>query len=122
MKTPKPTNPNNLAECDAWFEEIKAAHPGKEVYLITVPRNIPKSVDEHVEYAKCAIRKMQRSELEAVMGLQQQRMMLTASETILNTCWVAGDEEIKTDDDLFLGAHTAMAGMVTMRLGLLKKS
>jgi len=37
------------------------------------------------------------------------------NELILNDCWLAGDEEIKTDDSLFLAASSKMAQLIEVK-------
>lgn len=43
------------------------------------------------------------------------------NETILTNCWLAGDEEIKTDDSLFLGICGHLSEIVEIKEGELKK-
>ena len=43
------------------------------------------------------------------------------NEILLNNCWLAGDEEIKTDDALFLGVSTKLGELVEVKEAELKK-
>lgn len=43
------------------------------------------------------------------------------NETLLNNCWLGGDDEIKTDDSLFLGASAVLAELVEIKEASLKK-
>ena len=38
-----------------------------------------------------------------------------AGEIILNTCWISGDDEIKTDDGLFAAAAFAVFEMIQVK-------
>ncbi len=46
---------------------------------------------------------------------------LRFSETMLNECWLGGDERIKTDDSLFLGAASKVAELVEVKEAVIKK-
>lgn len=43
------------------------------------------------------------------------------NEVLLNNCWLAGDEEIKTDDSLFLGVSSHLAELIEIKEAELKK-
>ncbi|HOZ84534.1 MAG TPA: hypothetical protein PK191_03535 [Niabella sp.] len=43
------------------------------------------------------------------------------NEIILNGCWLAGDEEIKTDDALFLSASGKIAELIEVKESVLVK-
>lgn len=43
------------------------------------------------------------------------------NEVILRNCWLGGDEEIKTDDALFLGAGTVLAEIIQVREASIEK-
>ena len=68
-------------------EEWKAKHG--ELFEITV------------EGKSCILHRPTRRDLSYVSVLKDPIKM---SETMLNQLWVVGDEEIKTDDSLFLAA------------------
>jgi hypothetical protein len=43
------------------------------------------------------------------------------NDTLFNSCWLDGDSEIKTDDDLYLSASARFADVVEIRETSLKK-
>lgn len=43
------------------------------------------------------------------------------NEILLNNCWLDGDEEIKTDDALFLGVSAKLGELVEVKEAELKK-
>ena len=43
------------------------------------------------------------------------------SRVILISCWLTGDEEIKTNDDYFLTAHRRLGEMIEIKEGEIKK-
>lgn len=43
------------------------------------------------------------------------------NEILLKNCWLDGDEEIKTDDSLFLGVSSKLAELVEIKEAELKK-
>jgi hypothetical protein len=46
---------------------------------------------------------------------------IVANETILNDCWIAGDEEIKTDDSLFLSVCSKLNELIVIEISELGK-
>lgn len=47
--------------------------------------------------------------------------MITANEVLLNSIWLEGDEEIKTNDSLFLSAIPQLGQMMNIKQGSLRK-
>ena len=43
------------------------------------------------------------------------------NEIVLNQCWIAGDEEIREDDDYFLAACPVLEGLMESKQAELKK-
>lgn len=43
------------------------------------------------------------------------------NEILLNNCWIEGDEEIKTNDSLFLGVSAQLAELIEIREATIKK-
>ena len=43
------------------------------------------------------------------------------NEIMLRNCWLAGDEEIKTDDALFLGVSAKLGELIDIKEAELKK-
>jgi hypothetical protein len=46
---------------------------------------------------------------------------LKFNEILLNNCWLGGDEEIKTDDSLFLAASSKIAEIIEVKEAELEK-
>jgi hypothetical protein len=46
---------------------------------------------------------------------------IKTNEIILKNCWLAGDEEIKTADDLFLGASAQLGKIINIAQGELQE-
>lgn len=46
---------------------------------------------------------------------------LEFGEILINNCWLAGDEEIKTNDDLFLAVTTKLDALVQFKQAEIKK-
>ena len=85
------------------------------VYELRIPRN-----DDGTEFAVGYIRKPKRNELVPIIP-QMQSNPIGSMEILLNTVWLAGDDEIKDDDDLFFGAIQELQNIVTFRVAELKK-
>tara|TARA_R100001015_G_C4531229_1_gene97572 strand:+ start:209 stop:475 length:267 start_codon:yes stop_codon:yes gene_type:complete len=81
-----------------------------------------------VEDKKCVISKPDRK----VMGLvlpklfpmlgDEKQDMLGAGEIILKTCWVSGDEEIRTVDEYILAASLQCVSLIEMKTASIKKN
>lgn len=80
----------------------------KDIYEVTA--------DGHV----CYLRKPNRRELSyaSVAGKSDP---MKFNEVILSQCWLDGDDEIKTDDALFLGVSAQVAQIVEVKEAELKK-
>lgn len=50
-----------------------------------------------------------------------QKDPLKFNEILLKNCWVAGDEEIKTNDALFLSASSKLADLIEIKEATLEK-
>lgn len=68
----------------------------------------------------CYLKKPDRKTLSAAAAIGQNDP-LKYNEILLNNCWLGGDEEIRTDDGLFLGISQKLAELVEVREGELKK-
>ncbi|MEE3483267.1 MAG: hypothetical protein VZQ98_02955 [Bacteroidales bacterium] len=73
-----------------------------------------------VDGRRCYLRKPNRRELSyaSVAGKSDP---MRFNEIILNQCWLEGDEEIKTDDSLFLGVSAQIATLVEVKEAEIKK-
>lgn len=98
---------SNLAtpeQIQAWKEQHL------DVYQIEIPE------DNKV----CYLRKPTRTELSYGSKVGAQDPM-KFNEHILNVCWLAGDEEIKTNDSLFLAVSTQLEEVLAFKKAELKK-
>lgn len=68
----------------------------------------------------CYLKKPDRNVLSAAAVLGQSSP-LRYNEVLLENCWLGGDEQIKTDDALFLGISQKLAELVEIKEGELKK-
>lgn len=66
------------------------------------------------------VRKPTTAELGRALTLGKNNP-LEFNKAILHSCWLAGDEEIKTDQEYFLGAGEQMATLVQSKQAELKK-
>ncbi|MCD8030078.1 MAG: hypothetical protein LUF04_10385 [Bacteroides sp.] len=73
-------------------------------------------VDGHVAY----LRKPTRKALGAAAVVGKSDPM-KYNEILLTNCWLEGDEEIKTDDSLFLGVSAQLAELIEIKEATLKK-
>ncbi len=71
-----------------------------------------------VEGKTCILRKPNRKDLSYVSVVKDPIKM---SETLMNHLWVAGDEEIKTNDDLFLAAVNKIDEVIKVKEAEIKK-
>ena len=68
----------------------------------------------------CLLRKPTRKEL-SYASMAGQNDPIKFSELILNGCWLDGDEQIKIDDELFLGASQVIGELVKVKSAELEK-
>lgn len=100
------TNENGYKATEKQIAEWKTAN--KDVYMITVDGRV------------CYLRRPNRKELSyATVAGKSDPMKF--NEVILNQCWLGGDEEIKTDDSLFMGVATQLATLVEVKEAEIKK-
>ena len=71
-----------------------------------------------VEGKSCILHRPTRQDLSYASVVKDPIKM---SETMLNQLWVAGDEEIKTDDSLFLAAIQKMQDVLEVKEAEIKK-
>lgn len=89
-------------QIEAWKKEHT------NVYCITVGNK------------KCYLKKPERRALSLSMNYEKQDP-LKADEVLLKSCWLAGDEEIQTNMDLFLSIRDKMAGLFELKQSELVK-
>lgn len=71
-----------------------------------------------VEGKTCILRKPNRKDLSYASVVKDPIKM---SETLLNRLWLGGDEEIKTDDELFMATVNVMDDVLKVREAEIKK-
>lgn len=86
--------------------ELKAKYPGKELYLVTV------------DGKSCILRSPGRQDLSYASVVKDP---IKLNEVLLNQLWVAGDEEIKTDDSLFMAVCAKMEDVLRIKEAEIKK-
>lgn len=89
-------------QIQAWKQQYK------QIYEITI--------DGYTAYLK----KPGRQEIGYAATIGANNPM-AFNEAILNTCWLDGDEEIKTNDDLFLAACGKISEIIEVKIAELKK-
>lgn len=92
-------------------EQIKAwKEKHKDVYAITV--------DDKTGY----VRKPGRKDLSFAMAASSGgKDPVKMNEALLNSCWLGGDEEFKTQDDYFFAASQKLGDLMEMKEAELKK-
>lgn len=66
------------------------------------------------------LRKPTRKELSYAMTTQQSNP-LGFAEIILQSCWLGGDDEVRTDDAYFFGASAKLDSLMEVKTAELKK-
>ena len=74
----------------------------------------------------CYLKKANRGVLEAALsfvqpGAGQKPKIIKAGELLLNSCWVAGDPEIKERDDLLVAACFEAYELIEIKKARLEK-
>ena len=73
-----------------------------------------------VEDKKCFLHKPDRKTLSYATSIAT-KDPIKFNEIILNGCWIAGDEEIKSDDRLFLSVSSQLAELIQVKEATLVK-
>ena len=73
-----------------------------------------------VEDKRCYLKKPNRKVLGLATSLGQKNPM-KFNEVVLHNCWLAGDDEIKTDDDYFLAVGAKLDSIVEIKEAEVKK-
>jgi hypothetical protein len=73
-----------------------------------------------VEDKVCFLKKPDRKTISAASAIGQKNPIKFA-ETILQNCWLAGDEEIKEDDDYFFAVSGELDQLLEFKNAELKK-
>lgn len=72
-----------------------------------------------VENKNCILKKPTRKILSYAMAASKD--VVKMNEILINQCWVAGDDEIKTDDTLFMAACTKLDVLLEVKEAEIKK-
>ena len=112
MKTAQ-TEETNLPHgvTQAQIQEWKSKH--KHVYLVEAD-------DEEGNKKSCWLRKPDRKVLDAAYQMSKKNIS-KFNETIINNCWLVGDEEIKTDEFLFGGVAEKLGEIIEFAEAEIKK-
>lgn len=98
----------------ALVEESKVKY--KDVFTIKVARDTAQT-----DFAIGILRKPTRIDMKPIMSMLSTDP-LGALEVLMQRCWLGGDAEILTDDDLFLGACSSLQSLIEMRYSEIKKN
>jgi len=74
-----------------------------------------------IDNKSCIIRKPRIAELSSLFNTME-KDSVSAIGLLLNTCWVEGDEDIKTNDDYILSLMPLLEKVVSVRSATLKKN
>jgi hypothetical protein len=73
-----------------------------------------------VDGRSCYLRQPNRKDLAAATA-SGKKDPLKFNDSILVNCWLAGDEEIRTNDELFLGASQVLDEVLEFKTATIKK-
>lgn len=96
--------------------EVSARHNNCKVIRLEVPVG-----QEGEEVAIGYIKKPSRIILDAVLS-QAASKPLSATETLLRSCWLEGDARILDDDDTFMNTSSMLDQIIIVRKGEIKKN
>lgn len=104
---------NQEPEIDAQAEQIKKRHKVKNVYKL-------ESFDENDIPLVGWIRKPNMDEIGAFVSIGQNNPV-KAAQVLLNSTWLEGDEQLKEDEENFLGVMGILDSIVKVRIATVKK-
>jgi hypothetical protein len=73
-----------------------------------------------IDNKECYLKKPSRKAL-GYASMAGKDNPLKFNEVLLNDCWLGGDEEIKTNDDLFLSASAKISELIEVKEAELEK-
>lgn len=94
-------------------KEMKQVAPRGAKYVL--------EIDEYKAYLKPINRAVLETALGMIMPVHGSPKLITAGEMILNSCWIDGDEIIKTDDELLIEACLQCVGLIERKSAQIKK-
>jgi len=105
-------NEDDKKELSKLLKKAKEEHPTIEYQFV---------VEDKIFY----LRRVDRNTLQSAMGdmvpSRGKPKLIDAGELIINTCWVTGDEEIRTNDLYFVPACLVACGAIEQKAAFFKK-
>lgn len=90
------------------LQALKLAHQGKELFII------------EVEGTQAVVTSPTRAQINAAIQ-GSKKAPLRFGEILLDNCWVDGDDKIKTNDRLFMGASEQLQALIEPTSSSIKK-
>ena len=98
------------------FTALKKEHGDGNVIQLILSKD-----DEETEFTHCFLKKPDRTLMGRAISVTGQGDIFGGTEIVLENCWIEGDENIKTNDDLFYSAHFNLKDLISFRKGELAK-
>lgn len=89
------------------IEELKHNHANEKLFCV-----VSGLEDGQTLTKSCIVRKPNRQDLSFISVI---RDPIKRKEALLNQIWVAGDEDFKTDDELFLGLSAKLSELISVK-------
>jgi len=80
-----------------------------------------KTFEVKIDKYSCILKKPSVSDLSIIMGLAESDP-IKSNEKLLESCWVSGDDVIKTEDELFFGVSSVIGDIIKIREASIKKN
>lgn len=89
------------------IEDIKHKYANEKLFFV-----VSGLEDGQTATKSCIVRKPNRQDLSFISVI---RDPIKRKEALLNQIWVAGDEDFKTDDELFLGLSSKLSELISVK-------
>lgn len=89
------------------IEDLKHKHANEKLFCV-----VSGLEDGQIETRSCIVRKPNRQDLSFISVI---RDPIKRKEALLNQIWLAGDEDFKTDDELFLGLSAKLSELISVK-------
>lgn len=89
------------------IEKLKHKHANEKLFCVVSGLEDGQTVTK-----SCIVRKPNRQDLSFISVI---RDPIKRKEALLNQIWVAGDEDFKTDDELFLGLSAKLSELISVK-------
>lgn len=89
------------------IETLKAKHANEKLFCV-----VSGLEDGQIETRSCIVRKPNRQDLSFISVIKDP---IKRKEALLNQIWLAGDEDFKTDDELFLGLSAKLSELISVK-------